>query len=114
MSALSLRCITRRLAALPLALLLCAPASAATQVTVLIHDYAFEPRNLVIAPGTEVIWKNADAVPHNIVGVGADAHLRSPALDQDDSYRSRFPSSGEFDYVCGLHPHMQGHISVRP
>lgn len=97
-----------------LALLVHVPARAATEaVTVTIHDYAFEPRTLVVAPGTRIIWKNADAVPHNVVGVGSDSGLRSPALDQDDEWATSFATPGEIDYVCGLHPHMQGHISVR-
>ena len=97
-----------------LALLVLSPARAASgPVTVTIHRYAFEPRNLVVAPGTHIIWKNADDVPHNVVGLGAGAALRSPALDQDDSWETQLDAPGEIDYVCGLHPHMQGHISVR-
>ena len=97
-----------------LALLVLSPARAApAAVTVTIHGYAFEPRNLVVAPGTRILWKNADDVPHNVVGLGAGATLRSPALDQDDSWETQLDAPGEIDYVCGLHPHMQGHISVR-
>lgn len=97
-----------------LALLVCGEAGAApATVTVTIHNYAFEPRNLVVAPGTHIVWKNADTVPHNVVGVGSATALHSPALDQDDSWETSVAEAAELDYVCGLHPHMQGHISVR-
>ena len=40
--------------------------------------------------------------------------LRSKALDTDQSFEYTFATAGDFDYFCGLHPHMKGKIIVTP
>jgi len=39
--------------------------------------------------------------------------VASHALDTDDSFVHRFDRAGTYEYMCGLHPHMRGQITVQ-
>ena len=80
----------------------------ATAVT--IANFAFGPQSVTLTPGTEVTWTNADSVPHTVTFTGG------PDLGQfgtGDSVSRTFDSAGEFDYVCTLHPGMEGTVVVQ-
>jgi plastocyanin len=98
-----------------LLLLAAAPQSAAaatSDVAVKIGNFTFSPADLIITPGTTVIWINNDDIPHAVVET--EKVFRSKALDTDDKYSFTFATSGEFSYFCSLHPHMTGKITVKP
>jgi plastocyanin len=81
-----------------------------------IKNFAFEPANLTVAAGTKVTWVNQDEEPHNIVSLdGQQPHLfRSEALDGGgDSFSFVFDKPGSYRYICSVHPHMQGTITVQ-
>ncbi len=80
--------------------------------TVTIDNFAFTPAALTVKQGTKVTFVNHDDIPHSIVGVGGK--FRSKALDTDQSFEFTFATAGDFDYFCGLHPHMKGKIIVTP
>ena len=86
--------------------------AAANTATVTIDNFSFSPETLTIKPGTTVTFVNHDDIPHSIVAV--DKSFRSRALDTDDSYDFTFTTAGDFDYFCGLHPHMKAKIVVAP
>jgi plastocyanin len=79
---------------------------------VTIDNFAFTPATLTIKQGTKVTFVNHDDIPHSIVGVGGK--FRSKALDTDQSFEFTFAGAGDYDYFCGLHPHMKGKIVVTP
>jgi plastocyanin len=87
-------------------------ATVANTATVTIDNFSFSPETLTIKPGTTVTFVNHDDIPHSIVAV--DKAFRSRALDTDDSYEFTFTTAGDFDYFCGLHPHMKAKIVVTP
>jgi len=87
-----------------------APASAA-EVAVVIQNFDYSPMELNIAAGTTVVWKNLDGEPHTIASV--DGRFRSPALDQNDSFRFTFASPGIYKYICSIHPKMTAVITVQ-
>ena len=89
-----------------------APASRRKTATVTIDNFSFSPETLTIKPGTKVTFVNHDDIPHTVVAV--DKSFRSKALDTDDSYEFTFTTAGDFDYFCGLHPHMKAKIVVAP
>ena len=78
---------------------------------VTIDNFTFSPKELTVAVGTTVKWVNHDDIPHTVVE--KKTTFRSKALDTDDSYSFTFTSAGEFDYFCGLHPHMVGRVIVK-
>jgi plastocyanin len=90
------------------------PASAPTAtktVEVIISNFTFTPNELTIAPGTTVKWINQDDIPH-LVGEKALA-FKSQALDTNDSFSFTFTKPGDVQYLCVLHPHMTGKITVK-
>jgi plastocyanin len=85
-------------------------AQNATNV-ITIDNFTFSPKELTVGVGTTVKWVNHDDIPHTIVE--KKTTFRSKALDTDDSYSFTFTSAGDFDYFCGLHPHMVGKVIVK-
>lgn len=103
-------------AAVAACLLLCsvAPrdAEAAEAATVKIDNFAFVPDHLVVKAGTAVTFENDDDIPHLVAA--NDHSFKSKALDTNDTFVVTFAKPGDFAYFCGLHPHMQGKITVTP
>lgn len=89
-----------------------APIEAADTTTVKIENFSFVPDHLTVPVGTTVTWENGDDIPHSVVLT--DKSFRSKALDTHDKAMFTFTKAGEVDYFCGLHPRMQGKITVVP
>ncbi len=87
-------------------------AAPARAQAVQIHNFAFAPAVLTVAPGTTVTWTNADEDPHTVTATGKAFH--SAALDTGGHYSFTFTRPGDYAYFCSLHPHMIGRIVVRP
>jgi len=77
---------------------------------VTIRNFDYAPMELNIAAGTTVVWKNLDGEPHTIAST--DGAFRSPALDQNDSFRFTFAKPGVYKYICSIHPKMKATITV--
>jgi plastocyanin len=88
-----------------------AEPAAAGPVVVSIKDFAFAPQTLTVHAGTTVTWRNLDDEPHTVRG--ADAQIRSDALDQDESYSVKFDKPGTYKYGCSIHPKMSGTVIVQ-
>lgn len=83
------------------------PIPAGTQIA--IRNYAFEPSTLTIEKGTVVVWVNYDSVRHDIVGPG----IKSGLFGKGRFFSFTFNEPVTYDYVCGVHPFMNGEIVVR-
>ncbi|MCW6508176.1 cupredoxin domain-containing protein [Lichenifustis flavocetrariae] len=88
------------------------PLQAAETALVTIDNFVFKPDRLVVKPGTVVTFRNDDDIPHLVVAT--DHSFRSPALDTGGTYQITVTKAGDLAYFCGLHPHMQGMITVSP
>ncbi len=88
-----------------------AAGSAAPGAKVSIAKFAFAPAELTVAVGATVRWSNDDAAPHALAF--KDGAGPTDLLLPGQSASRRFASAGTFDYVCSVHPYMQGHITVR-
>ena len=88
------------------------PLRAAETALVTIDNFVFKPEHLVVKPGTVVTFRNDDDIPHLVVAT--DHSFRSPALDTAGTYTLTLTKAGDVAYFCGLHPHMQGMITVSP
>ena len=86
-----------------------APAPNST-TTVDIRDYAFNPAQLNVAPGTTVRFVNNDTVPHT--ATANDGLFDSGVLEPGSSFDVWLDGSGTVTYHCELHPDMQGSIVV--
>ena len=91
------------------------PASSKTTPTtgglvqVAIRGFSFVGASTKVVPGTTIIWKNFDDVPHSVIG----ASFQSKALKKGESYSYKFTKEGTYTYYCGIHPDMKGEIVVR-
>jgi plastocyanin len=88
-----------------------ARADDAAIATVSIDNFTFTSSNLTVKAGTTVTWTNHDDIPHSIVDKNRKL-FRSKVLDTGESFSFTFSNPGSYDYFCGLHPHMTGHIVV--
>jgi plastocyanin len=77
---------------------------------VILEDYQFEPNELRISPGTEVVFRNEDSVNHTVTA--DDGSFESGDLAPGNTYSYTFDSPGECGYHCDYHPQMIGRIIV--
>lgn len=82
-----------------------------TSVRIDITMSAFAPKEVTVAPGTQVVWINHDQMPHTATSV--DKRFDSRALDTDDQYTTTFNEEGDYAYYCSVHPFMTGIVHVR-
>ena len=81
-----------------------------TNLTVSIHDHAFDPAQLSVAPKTTVTWVNNDTVAHT--ATADDGLFDSGALQPGESYSVWFDGAGQVAYHCTIHPDMKGSLVV--
>ena len=89
------------------------PAEAPTAPgTIALKDIKFIPTRLTVKVGEKVTWRNDDSVDHNVIAQqGAD--FKSRAFGQGGTYTFRPKEPGTINYVCTLHPGMDGELVVR-
>lgn len=93
------------------------PAKAAREIKIEITDTGFVPQNVVIEPGTKVVWVNSTLAPHKI---GANPfpegdtlpNLKSGDIVPDGSYTYVFKEEGAFGYTDYSEPTTGGSIVV--
>jgi len=73
-----------------------------------IENYSFSPKEAKIKAGTTVVWTNKDPISHSV----RMADVQSGELENGQSFEYTFAIPGEYNYYCGLHPSMQGTITV--
>jgi plastocyanin len=77
-------------------------------VKVNIANFAFGPSSVQISVGDTVKWLNEDSVPHQVHGDNFDSGL----IRHGYTYSYTFTKPGTYNYVCSIHPEMQGTITV--
>jgi plastocyanin len=84
-------------------------------VTVTVDGSGFQPKEVSMAPGTNVIWVQADGGPHVIVsGVPGheDGKFKSLAMKKDSSFTIVAQSPGTYQYFDQLHPALTAQLVV--
>ena len=69
----------------------------------------FGPDNVIVAAGSSVTWTNLDEVSYFIVDNDQTFAFNLPA---EGSFTMSFNETGIYHYHCGIHPYMQGTITV--
>jgi plastocyanin len=76
----------------------------------------FDPSNVTIPVGSEVIWSNQDKLSHTVTSgnasIGADGKFNSNVLRIYDSFSYIFSQPGRYSYYCIMHPWMKGMVTV--
>jgi plastocyanin len=83
----------------------------AGEAEVVVDNFTFAPTPLMVKAGSMVTWVNHDDIPHSIVCPALN--VKSHPLDTDETFAYTFEKAGTFDYMCGLHPHMRGQVTVQ-
>jgi plastocyanin len=91
--------------------ILATAAAPAPSVAINIANFAYEPKEITIVPGTRVVWTNRDETPHTVTS--NDKSFASKGLDTDDKFEHTFSSEGDYGYICTVHPFMTGIVHVR-
>ncbi len=82
-------------------------------VAVAMKDYEFIPANVKVKAGESITWTNEDeGIQHNAVareGQGPKSEL----FNGGETYTWTAKDAGTIDYVCTIHPGMDGTITVR-
>ncbi|MGH2825238.1 MAG: plastocyanin/azurin family copper-binding protein, partial [Thermoleophilaceae bacterium] len=72
-----------------------------------LKDIQFGPSEVTVSVGDTVTWTNEDSVDHDVT---ADSFSSGEAggLAGGDTFEHTFDEAGTFDYVCTVHPGMEG------
>ena len=93
-----------------------APAAGARNqqsISVIIQNFAFNPPNIVVPPGTTVTWVNADRAPHTVTATDPAGAFDSGTLQPGQSFSVTFTQPGTtYAYYCAIHPSMTGTVTV--
>jgi plastocyanin len=84
-------------------------------VTVTVDASGFRPKDVRMAPGTNVIWIQADGGPHVIVSGGPgheDGKFRSLSMKKDSSFTIVAQRLGTYQYFDQLHPSLTAQFVV--
>jgi plastocyanin len=64
----------------------------------------FVPPTLIVAPGVEVMWTNADGINHTVTSAtGSPETFVSPTITGGGTFRRTFNNLGTFRYFCSFH-----------
>ena len=77
---------------------------------VIIEGVAYRPAVVAVRRGDTVSWVNNDPFPHTVTAPGAFDSHDIPA-GATWNYVAR--KSGQYAYICTLHPNMKGVLKVR-
>ncbi|MFH8568210.1 cupredoxin domain-containing protein [Streptomyces sp. NPDC017993] len=87
------------------------PAAGGTRIT--IKDFAFGPADLTVRPGAKVTVVNEDSTAHDVTATGAKA-FKTGTIGPGRTATFTAPAkSGNYDYLCTIHPSMKGALTVR-
>ncbi|WP_410509436.1 cupredoxin family copper-binding protein [Methanosarcina hadiensis] len=77
-------------------------------VKVEIRNYRYIPQNITVKVGQTVMWTNNDTVLHDVVGSG----IESDYLQKGEKFTYTFEEEGSYQYICSIHPWMEGEVIV--
>ena len=78
------------------------------EVAIAMKDIKFDPADATAKVGQKVVWTNDDSAPHNVVG----GPIKSSDFGQGETFEFTPEEAGTIDYVCTLHPGMEGTLTV--
>ena len=77
-----------------------------------IEDFAYDPDPVTIEEGGKVTWINRDSAPHT--ATAEDGSFDTGTLEEGKLGSASFKQAGTYEYVCTIHPEMQGTVEVVP
>jgi plastocyanin len=78
--------------------------------TVTIEGTSFQPDRLTVAVGDTIVWINKDPFPHTATSTAGA--FDSGTIPPEKSWTFKAPKTGQFSYICSLHPTMKAQLTV--
>jgi len=82
-------------------------------ITVLIRGFKFDPATVTVHEGDTVKWKNNDFVPHTATEDVNKPDFDSGPIQKGAAWHHVAQNKGTYNYICTLHPNMQGRLVVQ-
>jgi plastocyanin len=89
-----------------------APSSGGAANQVDMVDLKFEPKEIEVSVGETVTWVNKENVPHNVVNKREGQQPKSELFNEGGKYSWTATKPGAMNYVCTIHPGMEGTVQV--
>ena len=89
-----------------------APAATGGGAQVTMKDIKFNPGTVSIKKGQTVIWTNDDSVGHDVTADGFKSGDPG-GIEPGQTFQHKFPKAGTYQYVCSVHPGMEGTVKVK-
>ena len=78
---------------------------------VTIEALRYSPSTIEVNKGDTVVWRNEDPFPHTVTA--QNRAFDSGQIAEGKSWKFKARQSGEFTYICTLHPTMKGTLIVK-
>ena len=89
-----------------------APSAQSGGTEVSMKNIKFDPETVTVKPGDTVTWVNDDSVDHDVTA--DDFKSGEPGgMSGGATFKHKFTTAGTFDYVCSVHPGMEGSVVVK-
>jgi plastocyanin len=82
--------------------------SASGEVAISMKNIQFDPADATAKVGQKVVWTNDDDAPHNVIG----GPIKSETFGKGETFEYTPTEAGTIDYVCTIHPGMDGKLTV--
>lgn len=79
--------------------------------TVFMQNLEFSPKTITVKVGDKVTWVNQESIDHNVVAE-SDPELKSELFGEGGKYEYEATEAGTIEYVCTVHPGMDGTLVV--
>ena len=92
------------------------PGGGAKAASVTMKDIQFKPEDVAVTKGSVVTWTNDDSAPHDVTktsGPGPKFSSGKGDMQQGDTFKQTFKTPGKINYVCTVHPGMEGTVTVK-
>ena len=80
-------------------------AQAPQKVTITVKNFAFEPKEVTVAPGTTIEWTD-ELGRHNVTA--DDGSFKSDTMVAGAKFEHKFDAAGAFPYYCTFHGNKNG------
>jgi plastocyanin len=80
-------------------------------VAISMKNFQFTPKTATVKVGQTVTWTNNDSAPHDAVDEKGGA-FKSKLFNKGETYEFTAKKAGTINYVCTIHPGMEGTLTV--
>lgn len=77
------------------------------------RDRAYAPGEVTINRGDQVVFRNSDAIAHNVISATAGAAFDLKLQRPGESKAVRFDTAGTVAVGCDIHPNMVLTVTVK-